>query len=84
MGHVLHLVQQAVSKDTVDALEFLLQEARAGRVIGLAYVALHNSHDYTVDMAGFTKTAPSLTRGAVHTLDDELAALIRKPDPRQA
>ena len=59
------------------ALEYLIQEARAGRVVGLAWLAMHKTFDYSVDIAGETKRSPTLTRGMLHLLDDELSAIIR-------
>jgi hypothetical protein len=76
-GPVLKLITNARSTDTVEALEHLLEEARAGRVIGIAYVAMHKTYDYTIDIAGETKRCPTLTRGMLHLLDDELATLLR-------
>jgi hypothetical protein len=73
---LLHPYRRSQS-DTVTALEDLLAEARAGRLIGFAYVAMHHHQDYKVGMAGETKSSPTFTRGMLHLLDDELAALIR-------
>lgn len=71
-GKVVRLVPSAISQDTIAALEDLLTEARAGRVVGLAYVAMHKVYDYTVDVAGECKSTPTHTRGMLLTLDDEL------------
>ena len=76
-GKIFRLAKAAISHDAVDALEHLLAEARAGRVIGLAYVAMHKAYDYSVDIAGETRRSPTLTRGMLHLLDDELSAIIR-------
>ena len=53
-GKVLSLVGPAVSKDTVHALEELLREARAGRLIGIAWVSMYQGYHYEVDIAGET------------------------------
>jgi hypothetical protein len=61
----------------VQALEQLLQEARSGRLIGLAWVAMHPAYEYSVDVAGETRRCPTITRGMLLKLDDELAKLLR-------
>jgi hypothetical protein len=73
----LRLARDLVSTDCVEALEYLLHEARAGRVVGVAWVAMHKTFDYSVDIAGETRRSPTLTRGMLHLLDDELSAIIR-------
>ena len=40
--------------------------------VGLAYVAMHKVYEYTVDVTGECKSSPTLTRGMLSTLDDEL------------
>lgn len=84
MGAVLHLTAPAMSLATIAALEYLLLEARAGRVVGLAYVAMHRGYAYSVDIAGETWKVPTLTRGMLHVLDDQLAHIIAQhlPGPR--
>lgn len=78
-GKVVRLVPIAVSINAVEALELLLAEAKAGQIIGIAWVAMHKTYEYTVDIAGETRRSPTLTRGMLHLLDDELSAIIRKP-----
>lgn len=73
---VLQLVQPAVSADTVQALEGLLREALAGRLIGLAWVSMFDGYKYEVDVAGETRRCPTFTRGMLCKLDDELQRLI--------
>lgn len=76
-GKVVRLVRPAVSREAVEELEHLLREAKAGRVIGLAYVAMHKAYDYSVDIAGETRRSPTLTRGMLLLLDEELAKILR-------
>lgn len=80
-GVVLSLVRPTVSADTVKAAEYLLQEARAGRVIGLAWVALQPGYGYEVDWAGEVKRDPTFTRGTLKKLDDEVSAKLRDHEP---
>lgn len=46
------LIKIDISNETVEALEYLLQEARAGNLIGIAYGAALRGKDYFVDTAG--------------------------------
>lgn len=73
---VLRLVHPCKSEDVVRALEDRLVEARAGHLIGIAYVVMYKAHDYGVDVAGETKRSPTLTRGMLHLLDEELSRII--------
>lgn len=77
---VIRLVPDTVSEETIRALEFLLKEAKAGRVIGLALIAMHRIDDYSVDATGACKSLPHIARGMIATLDDELSQL----EPAQA
>lgn len=52
------LIQVDTSHDTIEALEYLLQEARVGRLIGLIYGAALRGRDYFVDTAGETHRNP--------------------------
>lgn len=62
---ILHLVGPRVSADTVQALEELLAAARTGAVVGVAFVAMHSTSDYTTDIAGECCRSRVLTRGMV-------------------
>lgn len=77
----LHVVRFAGSNDAVRALEQLLADAKVGRLIGIAYVAMYSQRKYVVDIAGEAKNSPTFTRGMVKRLDDELGAII-KPKKR--
>ena len=55
----------------------MLEDARAGRLIGLALVAMYTQREYIVDVAGEAKRNPTYTRGMLALLDDELAKIIR-------
>lgn len=72
---LLKLPPPAISQDTVQALEFLVEEAKAGRVIGVAWVALHPLYKFSVDAAGETRRSPTFTRGVLRVLDDALSKL---------
>lgn len=78
MGEIVRLVPAGVSDETVKAIEYLLQEARAGRYVGLAWVAMRAGYLYDVDIAGETRRAPTFTRGMLRVLDDELAQIVKR------
>jgi hypothetical protein len=67
------LIQNHVSTDTVEALQQLLEQARAGEVIGVAFVAMLKRRGYIADAAGEAYRNPTFTRGMIRALDDRLA-----------
>jgi hypothetical protein len=67
------LVPQRVSNDTVEALETLLEQARNGEVIGVAFVAMLKRRGYIADAAGEAYRNPTFARGMIRALDDKLA-----------
>jgi hypothetical protein len=79
MGDLLHLIDRVASQEALEAALHLVEEIRAGKVIGFAWVAMHRGHHYSVDIAGETRRSPTFTRGMLHVLDDELSKLIRLP-----
>lgn len=79
MGELLKLVPIVVSEETIGALEMLLDEAKAGRIVGLAWVALRPGPHFEGDIAGSVRQQIIYTRGALHALDDELGALNKPP-----
>lgn len=72
VGKVAHLreVLPPVDADTVECLERLLSEARAGKVIGLAFVALMPKRNFIVHTTGVVHQEPVYTRGVLRELDD--------------
>lgn len=76
MAQRLRIIRFPGSRHTVRALEALLAEANAGRLIGIAYVAMYSHREYGVGIDGETRRSPTFTRGMLHVLDDELAKLI--------
>jgi hypothetical protein len=71
------LIPDSVSHDTVQCLETLLQQAKRGQVIGVAYVAMLRRRAYIVNTAGEGYRNPTFARGCVAALDDELSTRIR-------
>lgn len=77
MQRVVQLVRAPESNELLEVIEQLRADILAGRVIGLAWVAMHKTFDYSVDIAGETRRSPTLTRGMLHLLDEELSSIIR-------
>lgn len=72
------LLESTTSRDTVECVQRLLEQARAGECIGVAYVAMYRKRKYTVHVCGETHRNPTWTRGAVSVLQDELGQAIRE------
>lgn len=75
------LVPDRVSTDTVECLKLLLQRARKGDVIGLAYCAVLKQRAYIVNVAGVAYDSPTFARGMVAALDDQLSESVRRGTP---
>jgi len=56
-------------------LEKLLEDAKAGRLVGIAYAAFYAGREYTADVAGEARRNPVTSRGVLKVLDDQLAKL---------
>lgn len=69
----MKLVPDDFSPDTVAALSELLAQAKAGKVIGLGFIAMLKRRQYIVNVAGELRRNPTLARGMVASLDDYLA-----------
>jgi hypothetical protein len=76
MGVVVEIITPA-SRETIDALSYLLSEARAGHVVGIAYVAMHKANDLSIDYAGEIRRYPLVAIGATALLSDELLTLVK-------
>ncbi len=73
MKEPFFLIPDVVSHDTIGCLEALLREARAGRLIGVAYCAMLRKRAYIVNSAGEAHRNPTFTRGMLQALDDQLS-----------
>lgn len=73
----LHLVPAGTSDDTIETLEHLLAEAKAGRLVGLVYAGLYRRQQYFVDATGECHRNPTFTLGMVSVLHNEITARIR-------
>ena len=73
---VLRLVPPPRSIDTIKTLEHLLAEAKAGHLIGLAWISLHPGHGYNVDVTGEAAHDPEFVLGLTKVLETQLEKLI--------
>lgn len=71
------LIREAVSHDTVEALEQLLEAARGGDIVGMAFAIALRERRFITDATGTCYADPTRARGLVATLDDELSQMIR-------
>lgn len=71
------VIRETVSHDTIEALEFLLHEARRGELIGLAYGAMLKRRTRIVDTAGEAYRNPLFALGIVCMLSDDIAIRAR-------
>lgn len=75
------LVPDNVSHDVVEALETLLEGARAGEITGIAFACTLRKMRYITNVAGHCYTNPTFARGMVAFLSDQLARLVHHRDP---
>lgn len=74
---VLRVIQNQTSKEVIDTLLYLLQEAEGGRLIGFAYGAMLPQGKFFVDAAGAAYRSPLVAMGIIQCLSNELNARIR-------
>lgn len=72
---ITYIGPENVSRDTVQTLEILLEEARRGELIGLAYSAMYRPRDFTVNATGEVKRSPILASGMVSRLQNYIYTL---------
>lgn len=70
------LLRDHVSRDTVEAFEALLQGSRNGVIVGAAFVVLMKRQRFIVNSCGDLAKNPTLARGMVKSLDDELRSMV--------
>ncbi|MDO9597251.1 MAG: hypothetical protein Q7J47_05975 [Azoarcus sp.] len=73
----IRLAPPAKCGETIRVLEALLNEARSGQIVGIAFVAMYKKRSYTVDLSGEASRNPTFTRGMVKALDDRLSEMVR-------
>lgn len=71
------LIPDTISSDTIECLETLLDQARRGQIIGLAFAAMLKRRGYIANSAGEAHRNPTFTRGMIAALDDQLSQRVR-------
>lgn len=71
------LVGDTVSTDTIEALEQILEAARSGEVIGIAFGVMLKSRRFYVNTAGEAHRNPGFSLQMARMLDDQLVARVR-------
>lgn len=72
----LQLVPQRPDPQVLETLYHLVEEAKAGRITGLAYITLEHGDRYTADVVGRARRSPLLTLGITKALEDAVAEII--------
>lgn len=72
------LIPDTLSTDTEEALAQLLDLARRGELIGVAFAGMLKQRRYFVNTAGEAHRNPTFARGCVSALDDELGKRMRE------
>jgi hypothetical protein len=72
------LVAQPISHDSIEALNELLTQAKQGNLIGVAFAAMYEKGNYSVDVAGEAYKSPTFARGMVKALDDRLRDILHE------
>lgn len=70
------LVKDNISRQMVEAMEYLLHGAQEGIIVGAAFGIALKGKKYHVNVAGSLARDPTFARGIVAALDDELAAMV--------
>lgn len=68
-----HVIGEQLSHDTIECLERLLVEAKAGIIIGIAFAAIMRRQHYIAHSCGEVSRQRVLTRGILRELDDKLS-----------
>jgi hypothetical protein len=72
------LVPDTLSTDTIQCLSELLEHAKNGQVIGLAFAAIYKGRRFIVNAAGECHRNPRYTRALVDDLHDALGQMCRE------
>ncbi len=78
MSPPFRLVPDNISSDTVHALEELLADARAGQLIGIAFIGWYRHRQFITNTAGEARRDPSRTLGMVGALSHQLGERLVK------
>lgn len=76
-----HLIEDAISQDTVAALEQLLLQAKQGKLVGMAFVCMYRRRQYIANTTGECRRNPTFCRGMLKVLDDKVSKAISPIQP---
>lgn len=71
------LIPDSLSTDTIEALEQLLDQARNGEVIGIAFGVMLRQRKFLVNTAGEAHRNPGFSLQMTRMLDDHLVMRVR-------
>lgn len=69
-------VRRPTADETVEALEELIVEARAGKLTGFVYVAMHSSGNLSYSVRGRCRFMPVYALGMAKILETYIQSLI--------
>jgi hypothetical protein len=72
----LQLVNEDISPECAECLEYLKQGVESGQIVGWVIGVVYKRRRYAVKVAGAALHDPTFSRGVVSALDDELRDLI--------
>lgn len=72
----LELVPEPVPRETIEALETILERARAGKYVGFVIGLQRPRRKFTVYCVGASCDNPTWSRGMCLAIDDELQQLV--------
>lgn len=72
----MKLIPDSLPTDTIECLQQMLEQAKAGELIGVAFVAIIKRRGYIANFAGEVSRNPTFARGMLRTLDDQLGQRI--------
>jgi hypothetical protein len=70
------LIDANPSRETIECLGSLLDDAKAGKMLGVAFVAMYKGRTFIAKACGEAHRSPVFTRGMLRSLDDELRRLM--------
>lgn len=75
---VLRLVRPEQSRDVIQCIEGLLEDAKLGKLVGFAGAFLQKGGEYTVEIRGEARRRPTSTYGMIGMVRSDLLALMRR------
>lgn len=77
------LIPDTISHDTIEALETMLEAAKAGEITGIAFTCTLRKMRFITNVAGYCFKHPTHARGMVAFLSDQLAGIAHDRDAQE-